>query len=325
MAWIAEHPWLTLVGAIVGAVVVLNLLACRHAWAMTHLLPAGGWKRKEVGLTRWTKVKALLGGVRYARPQLDDSPEKWGLTSQVHTFRGAVSDLEAWYLPHPAPLGIVPMFHGYIACKARLLPEAKALHDLGYACFMVDFPGCGGSAGTITTIGYREAVDVCRALEYVRHQWGHLPATIFGQSMGAAAVLRALAVHHLTVEAAVLESPFDRLLNTVRARFTMMGVPSFPAAELLVFWGGLMLGYNGLRHDPVTYARHVRCPVLLLAGKDDQKVTPRQTLAVYDALACEKELHLFSGLGHESFAACRPEEWRSRVGAFLHSRTLVAG
>jgi alpha-beta hydrolase superfamily lysophospholipase len=320
MSWIAAHPWLTSAYGALGAFVLLNVLAYRHARAMTHLLPAGGWRRKPDRLTRLEKVRALLSGVQVCRPSLEDRPEKWGLAAETHTVRASRSELEAWYLPHPNPGGIVVLFHGYLSCKSRLLPEARALHELGYACFLVDFPGSGGSPGTITTIGYREAEDVRCAIDYVRGTWSSLPLTIFAHSMGAAAVLRAMAVHRLDVEAAVLECPFDRLLNTVRARFAMMGVPSFPAAELLVLWGGVMFGYNGFRHNPVTYARKAHCPMLILHGRDDRKVSCAQVTSVYDALPGEKQIHFFDNVGHESYAINYPEEWKAQVGAFLHSR-----
>jgi alpha-beta hydrolase superfamily lysophospholipase len=323
MSWMAAHPWLTSAYCLLGVFLLLNVLAYRHARAMTHILPAGGWRRKPEMLTRLEKVRVLLSGVQICRPLLEDQPEKWGLAAETHTFPGAIADLEAWYMPHPAPAGVVVLFHGYIACKARLLPEAKAFHDLGYACFLVDFPGCGGSGGSTTTIGYRESEDVRLAVEYVHHTWPTVPVTIFGQSMGAAAVLRSLAFHHLDLECAILEAPFDRLLNTVRARFAMMRIPSFLAAELLVLWGGLMLGYNGFRHNPVTYARRVRCPVLMMHGRDDRKVSCAQAMSVYNALAGEKQIHFFDNVGHESYAANCPEEWKAQVGAFLHTRILA--
>ena len=46
--------------------------------------------------------------------------------------------------------------------------DADRLHDLGYACFLVDFRGSGGSSGDATTIGYREADDVVRSVALQR-------------------------------------------------------------------------------------------------------------------------------------------------------------
>ncbi len=323
MGWIAAHPTLAAALCLGGLLVLLNFLACRHAWAMTHFIPVGGWRRRPEALTRAEKARALVLGIQLCRPALKDTPESYGLVSETHRFRGACCDLEAWYLPHPSPLGTVLLFHGYNACKAKLLPEARALHELGYACFLVDFPGCGGSAGNVTTIGYREAVDVAEAVAYVRRTWNEPSVTLFGQSMGAAAVLRALGCLKVEAEAAVLECPFDRLLTTIRARFAALGVPSFPAAHLMMLWGCLQLGYNGFAHNPVTYARSVYCPVLVMHGQDDRRVGTGEVRAVYEALAGPKDLHFFEGLGHESYAAPRAQEWKECVGAFLHARALA--
>lgn len=323
MSWIASNPILATSLLLTTLFVLLNLLAYRHAQSMTRFIPGGGWKRKPEALTRLEKLRALVGGVRLCRPNLPGRPDALGLAYQTHRFAGADGELEAWYLPCPQAGGMVLLFHGYNGCKAKLLAEARGWYDLGYSCFLVDFPGCGGSAGDRTTIGYGEAWDVVRAVEYVRGTWGVTDLTLFGHSMGAAAILRAVAVHGLQAGALVLECPFDRLLTTVKARFAAMGVPAFPAAHLLVFWGGIQHGYNGFRHNPVDYARRVHCPVLLLHGSEDRRVTCREVQAVFDALPGEKHMHIFQSLGHEAYAAARPREWADCITTFLHRRALA--
>ena len=121
----------------------------------------------------------------------------------------------------------------------------------------------------------------------------------------------------MKADATVLECPFDTLLHTVEARFGAMGVPAFPGAELLVFWGGLQHGFNGFAHNPVDYARSATGPILMLHGAEDRRVTRAQAESIYANLPGEKELHVFDGLGHESYAAKRPEEWKEWVGRFL--------
>ncbi|NTV65921.1 MAG: hypothetical protein HGA65_20620 [Oscillochloris sp.] len=71
-----------------------------------------------------------------------------------------------------------------------------------------------------------------------------------------------------------LEAVFDDLLTNTRHRFDALGLPSWPAADLLLFWGGVQLGVNPFEHNPVGYARAVDVPVLLLYGEDDPWVRP---------------------------------------------------
>jgi hypothetical protein len=100
-------------------------------------------------------------------------------------------------------------------------------------------------------------------------------------------------------------------------------LPAFPAAQLLVFWGGLQHGYNGFDHNPVDYARRVTCPALLLHGTSDPRVSCGQIESIYSNLSGEKRLYFFEGAGHESYAANWPEEWKTCVARFLHSRAFV--
>jgi alpha-beta hydrolase superfamily lysophospholipase len=325
--WIAEHPTLALSLCFLAGFVLLNLLAYRHAWSMTHFASANGRTRRPVPLRAHAETLSLIErmqlavkGVAVEKPRAEDGPESLKLPYDPHIYPGEAGRLAAWHIPHPHCAGRIVLFHGYNACKAGLLPEAQALHDLGYACFLVDFRGSGGSDGDRTSIGYHEADDVTRTVAYVRERWPNDPLILFGQSMGAAAVLRALSRRAIEADAVVLECPFDRLLSTVEARFSSTGLPSFPAAQLLVFWGGVQHGYNGFEHNPVEYARQVNCPALLMHGLGDKRVSCEQIQSLYHNLAGEKHLHLFEGVGHQSYAAIRPDEWKDCVKRFLHRR-----
>jgi alpha-beta hydrolase superfamily lysophospholipase len=318
LAWAWMYPWRTLGLCLLLGFVLLNLLAYRHARAFTRFRPDGeGPRDAPESLSLFAKVRLLFGGVALPRPCPARTPAELGLPFQRHCFPGDAGTLEAWYVPRPAARGLVLLFHGYGNCKAGLLPEARAFHELGYACLLVDFRGSGGSAGDATTIGYAEADDVARAASFAREKWPSGPLILYGQSMGSAAILRALAARGVRVDAAILECPFDRLLSTVKARFAALGVPSFPGAQLLVFWGGLQHRFNGFRHNPVDYARAVSCPVLLLHGRQDPRVSAGQIEEVYANLAGAKELHFFDDLAHESYVAKRPQGWKERVARFL--------
>jgi dipeptidyl aminopeptidase/acylaminoacyl peptidase len=86
---------------------------------------------------------------------------------------------------------------------------------------------------------------------------------------------------------------------------------------MLVFWGGWQHGFDGFAHNPVDYAAAVRCPTLLLHGSRDTRATPEEARAVFARLGGPRTIHVFDGLGHESFLARRPEEWRAQVLPFL--------
>lgn len=188
---------------------------------------------------------------------------------------------------------------------------------MGLNALLVDFYGSGGSGGSGTTIGYLEALDVTRAFEHARTLPHAGPIVLFGASMGAAAVLKAAADDELRPAAIVVECPFDTLIDTVRHRFSRRGLPPFPLADLLVFWGGAQEGFDALGFRPVDLAPRVHAPTLLLNGDQDEWVRVEEARAIFDALPAPKTLHFFGGVGHDSGLRNRPDEWKAVVAEFL--------
>jgi hypothetical protein len=315
--WVRAHPIRSAALALVLAFVALNVVAYLHAWSMTHFTRGGAKTRGAERLSPFGKVAVLFTGVRVPKPANDATPADFGLPFECHGFPGEAGDLHAWYVPHPSPKALVLLLHGYSGCKSSQLREAQAFHELGCATFLLDFRGSGESDGWETTVGYEEATDVVRATDYAAARWPGVPLVLYGQSMGSAAALRAVAVHGTRPAALVLENPFDRFLSTVESRFGLMGVPAFPAARLLVFWGGVQHGIRAFDHNPVDYAARVECPVLLLHGRDDRMVTAEQAEAIFRRLPGPKRLEWFAGVGHGPLLAPAPEQWRQAVSRLL--------
>ncbi|MEO8287705.1 MAG: alpha/beta hydrolase [Chloroflexota bacterium] len=307
--------------ALLIGVLALNCVAWMQAWAMTHYAPAGVRTPKPEEMSFGEKIGAVLTGVTVPRPQNEHTPSDVGLLYETNTIPAGNEGetIEGWYVPGEVASAIVLMFTGYGESKESLLTEAAALHGLGYDLLLVDFRGAGGSTGATTTLGVREADDVAIATDYAQSEWPNRKIVLYGISMGAAAILRAMAVGGVQPDAVIIESPFDRLLSTVGNRFNAMGLPSFPASELLVFWGSVQLGFNGFSNNPADYARSVQCPALILHGEQDPRVTVEQSNTIYNALGGYKEHVEFAGAGHESLVATAPDLWEEKVGQFLSS------
>lgn len=306
----------------------LNLLAVHHAWAMTHFVRGAVRTPPPERLTRWERWGTLLKGVSLPRPENRQAPTDLGLpfAHRTVTVSGGL-ELEVWHLPAPDPesRNLAVLFHGYGASKASLLPVARLWRELGFGTLLVDFRGSGGSDGATTTLGYREAEDVLAAVGFAQETLRPARLILHGHSMGAVAILRAAAQRPVwAVDGVILESPFDSLLHTVRQRFAAMQVPAFPAAELLVLWGGALHGFNGLAFEPAKDARALRVPALLLGGDLDPRV-PRDALArVQREIRSGVLLRVFPGVGHEPLAPAQPETWRATVTTFLKTLTAPA-
>lgn len=315
--WARRRTWALL--ALAGAFVAVNALAFLHARALTHYVAAEDETEDAEDLSWEEMARVLFTGATVKRPEIKRKPAFW-TWYETHTFpsTGGVQ-LEAWHVPYDGSPAIVAMFHGYGTSKSSLLDEARGFRALGYSTLLVDLRASGGSTGSVTTLGYHEADDVAAGVAYARKLEPGKPVVLYGSSMGAVAALRAMGALEVEPAAAVLECPFDTLLSTVGNRFRLMHVPAFPLAQLVVFWGGLQLGYNGFAHDATAYAAKVDTPVLLIGGGDDPRVTVDQLKKVYARLAGPKRLEIFEGAGHGGYIDDDGRRWRRAVSEFIEA------
>ena len=121
----------------------------------------------------------------------------------------------------------------------------------------------------------------------------------------------------LTPAAILVECPFGTMYQTVCARFRILHVPPFPGAELLMFWGGVQNGFQAFSHNPVDYAKAVKCPALLLWGELDDKVSRGETDEIYSQLQGKKTLATYPHSGHENYLKKDKDKWVSDVSGFL--------
>lgn len=306
--WLRRALWTLLIGF-----VVMNVIACFHAYKFTHFSNSGIQKTGNPGkLSFAAKLQALLFGVSNPRPENKSKPTK----PYRQVILQSNKRIEGWYIPADSAKGTVLIFHGFSGNKASMLDKSDVFHELGYNTFLIDFMGSGGSEGSQTTIGFYEAQQVCSAFHYVKEQ-AQQPVMLFGTSMGAAAIMKAVSDSSLAADALILECPFGTMQGTVEARFHNMHVPSFPMAGLLVFWGGFQNGFNAFSHNPVEYSRNIHIPTLLLYGEKDRNVSREETDRIFANLACFRQLGLYPEAGHENYLKKYKTEWTQDVSGFL--------
>jgi alpha-beta hydrolase superfamily lysophospholipase len=304
--------------ALLGGFVLLNAMAYPHAFAMMHFSGGDARTQEPEKLSLARKVRVLLCGVSIPRPQTTLWPLELGPGAQSLKLKCTNGvTLGAWYCPASGDSNLVLLFHGYTGEKSDLLPEAKPFLKMGPSVLLVDVRGSADSSESYTTIGFAEAEDVAAAVGYARNSLPHRQLILYGQSMGAAAVLRAVSTCGVAPDAIIGEAVFDTLLNTVRHRFAAMGVPAFPSAQLLLFWGGRQAGFNGFRHNPVEYAASVKCPILFLHGAEDARARTEEARRVFNAVPGRKRFEEFPGIRHEAVIKRYPEGWRTAIEQFL--------
>lgn len=302
-----------------GAVSV-NGVAFLQARAMTTFVEGGTRTERPENLSVLEKLRVVLTGVSVPRPRNERDPSSVGLPFETFRYQnGRGVELEAWWLGEGHRAISVIVFHGYAASKESLLPIAEGLASLGARTLLVDFYGSGGSGGSGTSIGVLEAEDVIAALRFAKANQPEDSIILYGVSMGASAVLRAVARGGARPDGIVLEAPFSRLSETTARRFELMGLPAWPLNDLRLFWGGVQAGFDPFDHNPEEYAVAVECPTLVLHGALDSRATPEQARKVFDALSGKKTFVLFPGAAHELTAVAGPTRWRDEVGLLLEA------
>lgn len=292
--------------------ILANVMAFLHARKFTHFDPAATARQDPSRLSFTSKIGILLTGVSLPRPVNKQLPDRPYEVVPLQSNKKIV----CWAMKVPVSKGTVVLCHGYGGEKSDMLSRAYVFLDAGYNVLLPDFMGAGGSEGDQCTIGYKEAENVKTCVAYLQQKGEHT-IYLMGTSMGAAAIMRACSIDSLPVKALILECPFASMKQTVKNRFEMVGVPVFPLAGFLVFWGGVQNGFNAFSHNPEDYAKQLSMPVLLLYGERDDRVQRFETDHIFEKLAGPKKLVTFPLAGHENYLNKYRVQWTAEVTLFL--------
>lgn len=291
----------------------VNILAFNHARSFTTFSDV---PEKDVDVDEMTfpeQVKVLFTGVKNPRPTQLVYPN--GVYE--HVTIESNEKLACWYFSVPDSKGTVIMFHGYKANKSQLLERASIIRAAGYNALLVDMMGAGGSTGSEVTIGYKEAVNVLDCYRYVEKR-GEKNIYLFGISMGAAAIMKAVSDYDIHPAAIITEAPFARMSDAVRIRFNSIGLPYFPLGPMLVFWGGVQHGFWAFNHNPCDYARKIECPTLIIYGAKDKRVGRQEIDDIDHNLKAEHKVLVFPDAGHVNFMEQYKDEWTQAVVGFIN-------
>jgi uncharacterized protein len=295
--------------------ILMNIVAAFHAYKFTHFTSTDTAKTKSPEKLSFTdKAQALFFGVNNPRPENGKTPAQKFKTIQLQSNK----KIACWSIQTDSSKGTVILFHGYSGEKSSLIDKSDEFIKLGYSTLLVDFMGSGGSEGNQTTIGFKEAEEVKTAFEYLVEN-GETKIYLFGTSLGAAAIMKAISDYAIKPSGIIIECPFGSMYKTTCARFNNMKVPSFPMAGLLVFWGGVENNFWAFGHQPTEYAKKIECPTLLLYGEQDKNVSREEIDDIYTNLNCKKELKTYPLAGHENYLTQYKDQWIADITSFLAS------
>ncbi|MEP6711930.1 MAG: alpha/beta fold hydrolase [Ferruginibacter sp.] len=303
-----------LLRTIIFIFILLNVVVAFHAYKFTHFYNPGEIViKKQNEKTGWDKTKEILFGINAVK-QINIAPDTNFKTVYLTTKDGL--KLAAWYIPTENAKGTVALFHGHGGKKSGVLNEAAGFRKIGYNTLLLDFRAHGSSEGHITTIGFKESEDVKLVYDYLKNT-GEKNIVLWGISMGAATITKAINDYDLQPTKIILEMPFGSMMDAVEGRVKMMKLPAEPISTLLTFWGGTEHGFWAYGMKPTEYAKKIKCPVLMQWGLHDPRVTQRETNEIYNNISTPKKLVVYESCAHESLCTKENAKWINEVTAFL--------
>jgi alpha-beta hydrolase superfamily lysophospholipase len=208
----------------------------------------------------------------------------------------------------------VIVLHGF---SGHRLPELVAVVPWlaeRYHVLQFDFRGHGESDPGWVTLGAHERHDVAAAVAFLRER-GLGPMALFGISMGAAIAI--IAAPGLPVAAVVADAAFAELRHPIANRLREAGYPLAALGSRAIVTAASVRTRSRLT-DPIRWVGRIAPRALLLiAPKDDELISWRQSVRLFEAAGEPKELYVVEGASHAGAYGVAPEAYRSRVLAFL--------
>ena len=296
----------------------------RHYWRnlllFTALMVLLGIVAGAVWLAHARAMVLIHPGRTYpACTPADRGVERW---EEVRFPSPGDLQLAGWFIP-PDPQGdgaTLVFLHGLGSNRGELLDEAVMLARHGYGALLLDMRNHGQSQGTVTTLGHAEVEDVRGAVAYLLARPEVNPERIglVGSSMGGAVAIRA-AARIPEVRAVVAQSAFSSLEENVNQGVrALIGLPPFPFAPLVIWFGEREAGVRLRQVRPVDDVVQIAPrAVLFIHGEQDPVIDVSNSLHLYEAAREPKALLLIPNAEHGGLLAADPAEFERQVVGFL--------
>lgn len=227
-------------------------------------------------LARAAAHALILKGLRAPRVASERAPEALGLSAlAVHLPAVNGKTLFAWFVPVPGVLNApaILVMHGWGANASMMLPSVAPLLGAGFAVLLLDARCHGASDDDTFTSLPRFAQDIEAGLDWLAQQ-PQVDAknlAVLGHSVGAGAALLS-ATRRDDIQAVVSISAFAHPQEVMRRLLASHHIPYFAVGWYVLRHVQQVIGARFDDIAPLRSMGHVRCPVLLVHGEDDDMV-----------------------------------------------------
>ena len=296
--------------------ILINISAAFHAYRFTHYYNDDKIRNQQPSQGKpLLRTWRLMTGKKLAKSLIQYYPTIPYDTVQLTMANG--KKLEAWYMKADSAKGTVILFHGLNLNKGNVTGEAFEFNSFGYNTMLVDIRAHGNSEGVVNTLGYNESEEVKLAFDHISKK-GEKNIILWGMSLGAVIISKAIWQYDIKPQKIILEMPFDRLQDHIRARARISGFPGEPFGFFVTFWTGFEQGYWAYGHKTSRYVKKINCPVLLQWGNSDEYVLKEETDRIFTSInSSQKKLVIYPGAGHVPMLFANASKWHETVSEFL--------
>lgn len=255
------------------------------------------------------------------KANLSQSPADWDLPFEKISIRTADSlTLRGYWVhqPRDSAKTTIILLHGVGGCKEHWLATAKWLWESGYETVFLDSRAHGESDGQYCTYGFYEKYDVAALENWLRKQKNGGQIGVWGNSMGGAVALQALA-QDTALDFGIVESTFADFRTIVfDYQKRSLKIPWHWFADHGIERAASLAHFNPDSVRPAESARHIRQPVFMAHGDADDRIKPDYGRQIFAGLATpDKEIHIIPGAGHFNVMARGGDEYRNAILVFL--------
>ena len=206
--------------------------------------------------------------------------------------------LQAYYLKNPSSERMLIFFHGNAGNICHRISDIINLKKCGINVLAISYRGYGKSSGTPSEKGVYS--DGAAALDYAMQILGYSVENIiiFGRSIGST-----VAVHlsqHKDLAGLILITP----LTNAKAQAKAQGL-------------GFLSFLAGNAFDNLSKISHIKCPLLVIHGTDDQVLSFAMGKEIFDHAPGEKQLVIIEGAGHNNLSQVDSEKYWGSIAEFI--------
>lgn len=269
-----------------------------------------------------TKALEIITPLPYT---ITETPADYGLPyEEVSVTTSDGYTLAGWYIPSQNGAVIITQ-HGWRGGRMNMLYDAEMLYRHGYGVLISSFRSGDANGGELITFGKKEIVDMDTRHQYLltRTDIDLNKIGILGESMGGMISIMHTA-QNPNIRALALHCSFSSVdAMAAKGVKLVIGLPPFPFANLIVWWGEQIAGFKSPEIDAARWIRQISPrPVFIMMGSQDDHIPIESGQWLHDAANEPKEYCFVPEAGHHGIPEVEPEEYERRVTEFFDENLL---